>query len=80
MNGMTSLLCDRWRAHSRSTQKESSILSVPAVPPARGGEVLMENATPTAVPPVPPARGGEVLMENATPTAVPPVRGGRGAA
>ena len=23
-----------------------------------GGEVLLENATPTAVPPVPPARGG----------------------
>ena len=38
-----------------------------------GGEVLLENATPTAVPPVPPGMGGEVLLENATPTAVPPV-------
>ena len=31
-----------------------------------GGEVLLENATPTAVPPVPPARGGEVLLERET--------------
>ena len=52
-----------------------------------GGEVLLENATPTAVPPVPPARnaaptavpavppvmGREVLLENGTPTAVPAV-------
>ena len=48
-----------------------------------GGEVLLENATPTAVPAVPPAMGGEVLLENATSTAVPavpPVRGGGGAA